>query len=167
MAGTLPSVTIVALEGPAATLTTGFNPVEIGVDKSVPWQLAPTSFGEQPALQFPGAQGRTLSIQLVLGEPGGSTSVQPDLDRLQRMASIMSETGPEDQRRPPRIALRWAASRIPEFVGVVEALAIRYEAIRADGTPLKASVTLRVREASRASVVKKAAKVVARGARRR
>ncbi|MBL8696752.1 MAG: hypothetical protein JNK67_00180 [Alphaproteobacteria bacterium] len=164
MAGDAPSVTVVALEGSAGAVTAAYNPKELGVDKSVPWQLAPSSRGESPTLQFSGSTGRTLSIHLLFGDTSGSASVQPNLDRLQRMAAIQSEAGPEDQRRPPRVALRWPGNRIPEFVGVIEALSLRYEALRADGTPVAAVAQLRIREAARAVSMKKAAK---RPARRR
>lgn len=157
MADLDPVLRVVALEGGIPEVAAQYNPKELGVDKSVPWQLAPTSKSETPSLTFAGSHGRTLSVRLTLGDAAGSASVQPALDRLMRMASIMSETGPEDQRRPPRVALRWPANRIAEFVGVIEQLAIRYETIRADGTPLVAQVELRVREAGRASVVKIAA----------
>ena len=39
-------------------LTAQYNPKELGIDKSVPWQKSPTSSGDQPELQFTSAAER-------------------------------------------------------------------------------------------------------------
>ena len=49
-------------------LTAQYNPKELGIDKSVPWQKSPTSSGDQPELQFTSAEGRSMSFELFFDE---------------------------------------------------------------------------------------------------
>ncbi len=145
-----PEVRIVQLEGLVriADVTARFLPQSLDVNKPVPWTLQKAS-GDVPDLEFSGAQGRVVTIELVLDRTATGVSVQPELDRLTRMAQIVATL-----KRPPRIALIWPANALPEVKGVIEALAIRYAAFSAAGLPVRATAMLRVREARNLKVGK-------------
>jgi hypothetical protein len=151
-----PQVHVVALELPRQPeVVARFLPAQLQIDKLVPWAPQPTSRGDVPNLQFAAAQGRLLSIRLLLDRSRTGASVQPELDRLSRMANVISQDGAEDKKRPPKIAVRRAGGKLPDFEGVVESLSIQYVVFRPDGTPVSATADLRVREADRLRFVKK------------
>ena len=54
---------IVNLEG-GGEVTAYFNPKEIQIDKTVPWQKHKDSKADEPFLEFTGAEGRQLSMEL-------------------------------------------------------------------------------------------------------
>lgn len=137
---------IVGLEGGAVrvVLEAQFNPKEISVGSSVPWQLQP---GRGPGdLRYMGSDSPTLACELLFdGFPSG-TSVQDHIDKLQQF----SEVDPA-LRRPPKIRVVWgdegATGALPRFEGVIEGLSIKYTMFDSDGKPLRATVNLRLREA--------------------
>ena len=153
-----PQVTIVALEISARqppTVVARFQPLSLNIDKAVPWTHAATSTGDLPELTFTAALGRALRVELLVEHADGPATVQARLDTLSRMARRISDTGPEDKRRPSMVELRFPAEKIPTFKGAIEALSIRYAELAADGAPSRAVVELHVREASRLSFKKK------------
>jgi hypothetical protein len=56
-------LTIIPLDAGSPVIAQ-YNPKELGVDKSVPWQKAATSTGDQPEMQFTAAEGRSMSFEL-------------------------------------------------------------------------------------------------------
>ena len=148
-----PLVTIVALEIPRlAKVVAQFQPQQVVIDKTVPWQQQPHTVGDAPNLQYFSGIGRVMAIDLVFDGVKSSTSVQANLDLLQRMTRALDANGPDDKRRPPLVAVRFPGGKIPEFTGVIESLSIRYAQLLDDGTPVLASAMLRVRETAHVSV---------------
>ena len=147
-----PLVHVVALDLPRQPdLAAHYLATQLRIDKAVPWTPSPGSTGDAPELRFSAAQGRVLSIRLLFDAAAAGTSVQPQLNLLLRMASVIDAMGPEDKKRPTRVALRWPGDKLPEFAGVIDSLSIQYAQMLADGTPVIATAELHVREASRAS----------------
>ena len=62
-------------------LTAQYNPKELGIDKSVPWQKSPTSSGDQPELQFTSAEGRSMSFELFFDEYDGAGNLTQYSDK--------------------------------------------------------------------------------------
>ena len=56
-------IIIIGLEN-GVNLTAQYNPKEIGLDKSVPWQKGKNSKANTPDLEFTSADGRSLSVEL-------------------------------------------------------------------------------------------------------
>lgn len=146
-------LSIRSLEGPRIVVTAMLNPKEITIDKSVPWQKQPTSTGDQPELQFSSAEGRVMSFELLFdGNETGTNVYAAFVDDLQKLASVLDPNGPEDKKRPPMINVRWNV--FPEFKGVIESLSTQYTMFLPDGTPVRASCRIRIREASRLAFAK-------------
>ena len=133
---------ITALEGEhqGEVLEAQFNPKEIEVDRTIPWQHQ----GPAP-LQFLGAEPARMSFELLFDGVEQSKSVQPRLDRLHRLSSV-----DETLHRPPRVKVAWgnAAGAMPTFDGVVEAVSVRYLTFAENGVPLRATATVNLKEAA-------------------
>ncbi len=141
------SVTIKALEGNLGSAN--FNPDEITIEKSVPWTKSKKPEGDAPELEFSSAEGKTISVNLLLDQNNGDKDVYGQTLTLLKMAEIDSMT-----KRPPMVTFTWG-SRFPIFKGVISGLNVKYTLFLPDGTPTRASVSLKMKEASRASLSKK------------
>ena len=133
---------ITALEGEhqGEVLEAQFNPKEIEVDRTIPW------LHQRPApLQFLGAEPARMSFELLFDGVEQSKSVQPRLDRLHRLSSV-----DETLHHPPRVKVAWgsAAGAMPTFDGVVEAVSVRYLTFAGNGVPLRATATVKLKEAA-------------------
>jgi hypothetical protein len=133
---------ITALEGEhqGDVLEAQFNPTEIEVDRTIPWQHQ----GPAP-LQFLGAEPARMSFELLFDGVEQSKSVQPQLDALHRLSSV-----DRTLHHPPRVKVAWgsAAGAMPTFEGVVEAVSVRYLTFAGNGVPLCAVVTMKLKEAA-------------------
>jgi len=141
---------VVPLEGGGETVTAMFNPKEIQVDKTVPWQKHKDSKADEPMLEFTGAEGRELSIELLFDsfEDGGAT-VDGQLNALTQMAKMKQQDGPEEERRPPLLAVRNGPFN-GDFKCVIASLSIKINMFNKQNQPVRATANVKFKEASRA-----------------
>jgi hypothetical protein len=128
-----------------------YNPKEIAIDKSVPWQKSQSSQGDQPELQFTSAEGRSMSFELFFDEyESGGNVHEMYVAELLRMAMVINTNpdAPEDQRRPTRVRVKWGG--MPAFEGVIESVATKYTMFLPDGTPCRCTCAVKFKEAKRA-----------------
>jgi contractile injection system tube protein len=136
-----------------------FNPTELTFDKSV--QLAEISIPglDSPLLQFVRGQNERLSIELFFdttedGTGPGATSVTTQTDRFYSLVKIDPDT-----HAPPICELYWnsnfpgadllspSASQARHcFTFIVESVRQKFTFFSPDGTPLRATLTLSLRE---------------------
>ncbi len=149
-------LTIIALDKPAApgkaSLEAQYNPKEIGVDKKVPWQKAPTSTGDQPEMQFTSAEGRTMSFEMFFDTYEEGSNVHTKyVGPLIALAMVMEPGGKEEKKRPPRVRILWGNGALPQFDGVIASVGTKYTMFKADGTPVRATCNVQITEASSAT----------------
>jgi len=148
-------LTIIGLDA-GGELKAQYNPKEVGVDKSVPWQKAPTSTGDQPEMTFTSAEGRSMSFELFFDTYEEGTDVHATyVSKLIQFAMVMdSSTGaPEDKKRPTRVKILWGGG-LPPFEGVIASIGTKYTMFLPSGRPVRATCSVKVTEASRASFKK-------------
>lgn len=149
-----PKLSIYSVEGPRIMVTAMHNPKELQIDKSVPWTKQAQSKGDQPSLQFTSAEGRSMSFELMFDTYETGTNVHTAfIDHLVRLALVQNPNGAEDKKRPPKVGVKWGAG-LPEFQGVVESVSTKYTMFLPDGTPVRATCHVTVREASHLAVKK-------------
>jgi len=145
-------LTIIGLDN-GVTVRAQYNPKELGVDKSVPWQKAPTSSGDQPELTFTSAEGRSMSLELFFDTYEQGTDVHgAHVAALLQLAMVMDPNGSEDKKRPTRVKVIWGG--LPAFEGVIESIGTKYTMFLPSGTPVRATCSVKIKEASRASFKK-------------
>jgi hypothetical protein len=156
LSGTSPAkFTLVGLDN-GTTFSAQHNPKEIAIDKPVAWTQSPTSSSDQPELQFRRAQGRTMSFDLEFDTSADGADVHSAfVSRLVALAMVMDSSAgaPVDKRRPTRVKVTAGAGAI-EFAGVIESVETQYTMLLADGTPVRATCAVKIKEASRATFVK-------------
>jgi hypothetical protein len=140
---------IASMEGGAgAPVDALLNPRELALDKQVPWNEHKTSRGDRPRLEFTDAAPAILSVELLFDtfETGGDV-YKDHIARLERLTQVMDPTSSEpDRKRPPICIFRWGS--FPPFQGVIEQLAVKYTMFFPDGTPCRATATVRMKESA-------------------
>jgi hypothetical protein len=144
---------IIGLEGGATgvTVEAQFNPKEISIDKSVPWQLQKTKGPGD--LQFSSANPKTMSFELMFDGFASGSSIQNGIGMLHRLTDIDANL-----KRPPKVKVVWgtegAPDMMPTFEGVIESIGVKYTMFDGHGMPLRATVSMRLVEARKLKVVK-------------
>jgi hypothetical protein len=148
-------LSIQSLEGTRIVVTAMFNPKELTVDKSVEWKRQTASKDDPPALEFTAAEGRAMSFELMFDGFESATDVHATyVANLEKLAAAMDPAGAADRQRPPRVSVKWGAGKLPEFQGVIESVSTKYTMFLPDGTPVRATCQVKVREAGRVAVHK-------------
>ncbi len=144
---------IIGLEN-GVDVTAQYNPKEVGLDKSVPWQKGKNSKANTPDLEFTSADGRSLSVELFFDtyEEQGDVHAKY-VAKLLKLAEVMDENGSEEKKRPTRVKVKWGTA-MPPFEGVLESVSIKYTMFLPNGTPVRATCSCKFKEASRLSFKK-------------
>jgi hypothetical protein len=96
-----------------------------------------------------------MSFELVFDTYEAGTNVHTGfVENLLTLALVQDPNGAEDKKRPPKVAVKWAGGKLPEFQGVIESVSTKYTMFLPDGTPVRASCLVTVREASHLAVKK-------------
>jgi hypothetical protein len=141
------NVTIRSLESPEV-FEAQFNPTEILIDKPVPWKKHKSSESDAPTLEFTQAEPRTLHAELLFDTFEAGTSVQNLIAPLDQLATV-----DPTKKRPPLVTFTWG-SKFPVFSGVIESVGVKYTLFLPDGTPVRATATIKVKEAASVRVKK-------------
>ncbi|MCE9577712.1 MAG: phage tail protein [Deltaproteobacteria bacterium] len=156
------TVSITSTDDKSKSVTAQYNPKEVGINKSVPWQKHKDSKSDQPQLEFSGADGRSLDLELTFDGYEDKINVHDEyvnklIEMTMAQVDASDKKGKEDQKRPHMIVLTWGAgSKLPKFEGVIESVNTKYTMFLNDGTPVRATCTVKLKEASKASFKKKA-----------
>lgn len=156
-AGSPGVITIGSSDNKGLTVAAQYNPKELQIDKSIPWQKNPQS-NKSPdkgiQLEFTGAEGRSMSIELLFDGYEKNESIAGWVDMLNAMASpIKPGSTDENERRPHLCLVRWGDT-IPTFRCVIESLSTKYTMFSDAGVPLRATCTLKLKEADTVSMAK-------------
>ncbi len=169
---------IASIDNPRIELRAQYNPKELQIDKQVPWNehkqrnnrsgRRREDDSEQSDLEFNGAAIRTMQIELLFDGYEEGESVQPDVDLLEELSTVSvprepgpgearpREAGPGESRkelRPHHCLIAWGAQEggMRPFRCVIESLSTKYTMWSSEGTPLRATCTIKVKEAEKMS----------------
>ena len=124
-----------------------FNPTEISVSKSVPWNKHKTSKGDSPILEFTEAQPRELTLELLFDTYEDGKDVHKEkIEKLEQLTLIRDAESTDPQKlRPPHVRFLWGS--FPGFLGVVASLSVKYTMFFSDGTPCRATASIKMTQA--------------------
>jgi hypothetical protein len=158
-AETVGKIAIVAVEQgwQELSLIAHYNPNKIQIDKTVPWKDHPV--GESSFLEYTQGGPRTISMELFFDcyesarsptDPRANATLESELDTLSRMALPRDPEGPIELRRPPvlRIATKGEGGMLPRIQCVIESLSISITMFDILMRPVRATVTLKLKEVS-------------------
>jgi Contractile injection system tube protein len=132
-----------------------FNPDDITYTKDVGWANQPTNGTQIPAGAFSGGHAATLDIVLFLDstEDGTNTDIAKEVNKLVSLTKIdpslpytpaKGGASKSAQHRPPKCTFAWG--NYLSFDAVIERISVHYLLFLADGTPVRASATLKLKQ---------------------
>ena len=138
-----------------------YNPKELQVDQTVPWKKPDSANqtggsqgggSQQPmTLEFTGAEGRTMTVEFLFDgyeKQGRTVDVAGMVGKLQTLASVIDPTEKDEKkRRPHQCIVSWGGAKLPNFECVIESLSVKYTMFSSDGEPLRATCTVKLKEA--------------------
>ena len=133
-----------------------YNPKELQIDKSVPWQKNPQA-NKSPEtgiqLEFTGAEGRSMSVEMLFDGFEDNKPVTAPIEMLNTFASPLDAgSTDENKRRPHLCVVSWGT--LPSFRCVIESLSVKYTMFSEGGDPLRATCTVKLKEANSVKMAK-------------
>jgi hypothetical protein len=120
------------------------NPKEVSINKKVPWNKHKSSKADNPVLEFTDAEPKDLSVELLFDTYEARYNVHDEY--VAKLESYMQIV--KDLKRPPMCLFIWGKN-FPPFMGVIDSLATKYTMFLQDGTPVRATVTLTMKQADK------------------
>lgn len=160
----LAKIWIASIDRPEIEIRAQYNPRELQLDKSITWKdpkerdnqhgVRRHDSSSQCDLEFNGVSKRSMQIELLFDGYENGASVEPDVQVLEVLSTVWNpEASNEDDRRPHHCLVGWGAGAgaMRPFCCVIESLATKYTMWNSHGTPLRATCTVRLKEAQRLS----------------
>lgn len=120
-------------------VTVLFNPTEYAVEKGNQYAEIAVPGLEAPLLQFSRGNARTLTMDLFLDTSESGEDVRSYTGRITAFLQIDPET-----HAPPQCRFTWGGGE--SFTAVLERATQRFTMFQADGTPVRATVGVVLRE---------------------
>ena len=129
-----------------------FNPTEYSLSKSNTWSPVPMVGFNVPPTEFTGGGPTDLKLDLFFDTYEANEDVRTYTDKIFNLAKISKETvdSATSRRRPPRCLFNWG--RVFSFQAVITSVSVSYTMFRADGTPVRATMSLSLQECKDADV---------------
>lgn len=152
-----------------------YNPKELQIDKPGGWEVKPdTAKSTGPKdkakknaginVQFTGVKARTMSVELLFdayekdAKGPYTCKIEEEIGKLEHLASTRNPgVAKEDEKRPHHCVADWGGT-LRAFKCVVESVSTKYTMFDTDGTPLRATCTLKLMEADNVSTASKSGK---------
>ncbi|MDH4100233.1 MAG: peptidoglycan-binding protein [Nitrospirota bacterium] len=116
-----------------------FNPTEYSVEKGNQFAEIAIPGLEAPLLQFSRGNARTLTMDLFLDTTENNEDVRTYLKKITALLDIQSDT-----HAPPVCDFVWGGGET--FRGVMEKASQRFTMFLSDGTPIRATVNVSIKE---------------------
>ncbi|HET9988540.1 MAG TPA: hypothetical protein VFQ65_08465 [Kofleriaceae bacterium] len=149
-------ISIGSIDDPSIGVMAQYNPKELQIEKSVPWQKHNKANANGLQLEFTGAEGRTMSVELLFDAYEEKVNIHAAVDILERLATVREPNSSKDEmRRPHHCVVVWGTvmgGMDSKFRCVIEQISTKYTMFSPEGVPLRATVTLKLKEAERVSM---------------
>jgi hypothetical protein len=141
-------LTIVFLELGPPGVTATYNPKEVSMEKSIPWNKHKTSKGDNPILEFTDSEPSSLSFEMFFDTYESGRNVYTEHIAILEKGTLIMGGSNEEKKRPPTCLVTWGKG-FPKFVGVIEQLSVKYTMFFADGTPCRATASVKLKQAAK------------------
>jgi hypothetical protein len=137
-------LTIGSLDDSDLEVEAHYNPQELAIDKQLAWAERPR--GEH--VELTGAPKRGMTIELLFDGYEAGHTVAAEITVLETLSSIRDKVPPEEhKKRPHHCVVVWGDRGIRPFRCVIESLVVKYTMFDTYGAPLRATCTVKLKEA--------------------
>lgn len=143
-------VSIGSMDDTGLTVSAQYNPKELQIDMTVPWQKksqANKSNETGIQLEFAGAEGRSMTLELLFDGYEKGQSIAGKVKDLMTMASVIDPNEKDETKRRPHLCVVTWGATVPKFKCVIESLSTKYTMFSDKGVPLRATCTVKLKEA--------------------
>jgi hypothetical protein len=146
-----------SLDDPNLEVTAQYNPSQLEIGRSVEWKHVnpdntPDTEREESIgrdVEYTGGQGRTVSFELLLDGVEENRSIDGAVEALDRMSRPRNASSKvEELRRPHQCVIAWGDRGIKPMRCVIESITTKYTVFDGYGKPMRATVSVKVREAT-------------------
>jgi hypothetical protein len=157
-----------SLDVPTLEVRAQYNPRELQIEKSIPWQdhklrASPNpeaNPSKQDDVELNSAPKRSMTLELLFDTyelagnesvPAEARTVAWDVRALEDMSSVMNPKDSPDLRRPHHCVVAWGNSTtgMRPFRCVIESLTVKYTMFDHGGAPVRATCTVQLKEADK------------------
>lgn len=147
-------VSIGSLDNSKLTVYAQYRPKELEVSQNVPWSKHTSKNNEGTLqLEFSGGEGRTTSLEMFFdASETKNGSVQGEVDLLNTLARVRStaKDAKDSEKRPHHCVLVFGKIYTKKsFMCVIESVNTKYTMFSPAGDPIRATVTLKLKECTR------------------
>ncbi|HEY3802482.1 MAG TPA: hypothetical protein VGL61_07730 [Kofleriaceae bacterium] len=146
-----------SLDDTSVSVSAQYNPKELTVDKQIPWSQHTKGNTDGLQWEFTGSQGRTMNVDLLFDGMEENESVASTVQTFEKLAAVRDPTSTlPEMRRPHHCIAVWGTvltdPTAPRFQCVIMQVTVKYTMFSPDGNPLRATITLKLQEATRVSM---------------
>lgn len=136
--------------GEIARVDFQFNPNRLSLRKSIGWHRTPARTAAESALpEFIGSGPRSMSVDVFLDATAThDDSVEQRVKQLMVACVPTSSSIRAEKPASPWVRFEWGTAQTTSFNAVLTNLSVEYALFDVDGTPLRATCTLDIEEAS-------------------
>ncbi len=119
-----------------------FNPAELDVNQSLRWEAKPDQGGSAPKMVYAGGEAQDMTITFLFDTTNNGADVRDEYKTLIEIAQV-DETKKNPTTKlgePPQCRFQWG--KFLTFNAVVKDLKQKFTMFTANGTPLRAEVTV-------------------------
>src|SRR5262245_18399576 len=125
----------------SGSVTCAFNPTQYTISKTATWkQESQLAAASAPDAEFIGTRPRELRMTLLFDAWGSGRGVAADVDQLLAWTNPTESSISRGAPRPPWLTFTWGSNQF--FTAFLASATAEYKLFDADGTPLRAEVTV-------------------------
>lgn len=129
---------------PIEEITFPFNPKEWAITHAAEWKTETTKKGTPPP-EFKGPKPASASVEIFLDESdkdGGDVSTT--VEKLKKLVAPDPSSVSGNKPSAPHVLFKWG--KAIQFKGYVDSVAVKYTMFRGEGTPIRGTVTVAMKE---------------------
>jgi Contractile injection system tube protein len=136
--------------GTIARVPFQFNPNRLSLTKSTEWRRKPARMAESSAMpEFVGSGPRSLSFEMFLDATAKhDNSVERQIEQLMKACVPTPKSLRSNKPASPWVRFDWGTAKTTSFDGVLSSFSVSYTLFDVDGTPLRATCSLSIEEAT-------------------
>lgn len=121
-----------------------FNPESFSLTKSNKWAFR-TDIGDSvPEAIFSGGQAGTMSLELLFDSTDTGEDVRKAYQKLIKIAMVKPSENNDQKGEPRQVIVQWG--KFISYVAIIESISQTFSLFLPDGTPLRAHVSVSLRE---------------------